>query len=141
MTEDDPFNLQRFVDAQAPVYARVLAELRAGRKQSHWIWFIFPQIAGLGHSAMAEKYAIRSRDEAKAYLDHSVLGPRLNECTQLVLGVEGKTAVKIFDYPDDLKFRSSMTLFAHASPDDSLFRDSIRKYFNGAFDKVTVRAL
>ena len=141
MTEDDPFNLQRFVEAQAPVYERVLSELRAGKKKSHWIWFVFPQIAGLGHSTMAEKYAIRSLDEAKAYLDHAVLGARLRECTELVLNVEGKTAVQIFDYPDDLKFRSSMTLFAHAAPDSSIFREAIEKYFAGAFDKVTVRAL
>jgi uncharacterized protein (DUF1810 family) len=138
---NDPFNLQRFVDAQEPLYERVLSELRDGRKRSHWIWFVFPQIAGLGHSAMAEKYAIRTLDEAKAYLDHAVLGPRLTECTQLVLDVEGKTAVQIFDYPDDLKFRSSMTLFAHAAPDVPIFRDAIRKYFNDSFDKVTVRAL
>jgi uncharacterized protein (DUF1810 family) len=138
---NDPFNLQRFVDAQEPLYERALAELRDGRKQSHWIWFVFPQIAGLGHSTMAEKYAIRTLDEAKAYLDHPVLGPRLSECTQLVLNIEGKTAVQIFDYPDDLKFRSSMTLFAHAATDAPIFRDAIRKYFNGTFDRVTVRAL
>jgi uncharacterized protein (DUF1810 family) len=138
---NDPFNLQRFVEAQEPLYERVLAELRAGQKQSHWMWFVFPQIAGLGHSAMAQKYAIASIDEAKAYLAHPLLGPRLRECTQHVLNIEGKTAVEIFDYPDDLKFRSSMTLFAHAAPDDPIFRDTIRKYFNGAFDKVTVRAL
>ena len=138
---NDPFNLQRFVDAQEPLYERVLSELRDGRKRSHWIWFVFPQIAGLGHSTMAEKYAIRTLDEAKAYLEHSVLGPRLHECTQLVLSIEGKTAVQIFDYPDDLKFRSSMTLFAHAAPDVPIFRDAIRKYFNDSFDKVTVRAL
>lgn len=141
MTEHDPFNLRRFVEAQDLVYHSVIAQLRGGVKQSHWMWFVFPQIAGLGHSTMADKYAIRSLDEAKAYLAQPLLGARLRECTQLVLDIEGKTAVQIFDYPDDLKFRSSMTLFAHAAPDDAIFRDAIGKYFNGSFDKVTVRAL
>ncbi|HBH81499.1 MAG TPA: DUF1810 domain-containing protein, partial [Nitrospira sp.] len=108
------YNLHRFLTAQAPTYNTVLAELRAGRKSSHWIWFIFPQIAGLGHSAMAQQFAIGSLDEAKAYLQHPVLGPRLRECAQLVLDVEGRSAEEIFGYPDYLKFRSCMTLFMSA---------------------------
>jgi uncharacterized protein (DUF1810 family) len=111
----DRFDLQRFVDAQAPVYPRVLAELRQGRKQSHWMWFIFPQIAGLGHSPMAQRFAIASRAEALAYLGHGVLGSRLRECTALVNAVEGRTINEILGSPDDLKFRSSMTLFGALS--------------------------
>ena len=111
MAADDPFDLQRFVDAQASVYERVRAELRNGRKQSHWMWFIFPQIAGLGHSAMAQRYAISSLREAEAYLKHPVLGPRLRECTRLMLRIEGKSAHDILGSPDDLKFHSSLTLF------------------------------
>lgn len=137
----DPFNLQRFVDAQDPVYARVARELRAGDKQSHWMWFVFPQVAGLGHSAMAQLYAIGSLDEAKAYLAHQVLGARLKECTTLVLKVEGRSAQAIFGSPDDLKFRSSMTLFARAAPDEPLFRDALEKYFNGEVDTRTVELL
>src|SRR6185369_8221544 len=108
----DAFNLQRFVDAQDKVYARVVAELSAGRKQSHWMWFIFPQLAGLGFSAMAQRYAISSPEEAAAYLTHDILGPRLVECTRLVLAVPDKTILAILGSPDDLKFRSSMTLFS-----------------------------
>ncbi len=141
MTSFDPFNLQRFVDAQDPVYARVVAELRAGRKQSHWMWFVFPQIAGLGRSAMAERYAIRSLDEAKAYLARPVLGGRLRECTELVLAVDGRSAHDIFGSPDDLKFHSSMTLFAHAAPDEPLFRKALEKYFGGKEDATTVAQL
>jgi uncharacterized protein (DUF1810 family) len=137
----DPFNLQRFVDAQSPVYERVLRELSAGAKQSHWMWFVFPQIAGLGHSAMADKFAIRTLDEAKAYWVHATLGPRLAECTRLLLAIAGKSAVEILGYPDDLKFRSSMTLFAQAAPDEPIFGEAIRKYFNGAYDKVTLSTL
>ena len=125
----DPYDLQRFVDAQNPVFDQVLAELRAGRKRSHWIWFIFPQIRGLGASPMANRYAISSIEEARAYLDHPILGPRLRECTRLVTEIEGRTIAEIFGYPDDLKFRSSMTLFAHATPDNEVFTDAIAKYF------------
>lgn len=107
----DVYNLHRFLEAQERVYHTVLDELRAGRKSSHWIWFVFPQIKGLGHSGMAQKFAITSLDEAKAYLQHSVLGPRFRECTQLVLDVEGRSAEEIFGHPDHLKFRSCMTLF------------------------------
>jgi uncharacterized protein (DUF1810 family) len=105
----DPFELQRFVDAQAPVYAEVMSELRNGRKRSHWMWFIFPQIAGLGHSAMARRYAIASHDEAVAYLAHPILGPRLRECTQVVCNIQGRSIEQILGSPDDIKFRSSMT--------------------------------
>jgi uncharacterized protein (DUF1810 family) len=137
----DPFNLQRFVAAQDPVYARVVTELRGGRKYTHWMWFVFPQIAGLGRSSMAQEFAIASLAEAKAYLNHPLLGGRLSECTQLVLAVEGKPAREILGAPDDLKFRSSMTLFAHAAADESLFRDALRKYFDGKDDPATVGRL
>lgn len=138
---DDPFNLRRFVDAQDTVYRSVIGELRVGVKQSHWMWFVFPQVAGLGRSAMAEMYAIGSRDEAKAYLAHPLLGGRLRECTQLLLDVTGKSARQILGNPDDLKFHSSMTLFAHAAPDETLFRDALAKYFDGEEDRMTVELL
>ena len=138
---DDPHDLQRFVDAQNPVYDRVRAELKSGRKQTHWMWFIFPQIAGLGHSAMAQRYAISSLREAQAYLDHAILGPRLRECTRLLIGVEGRSAREILGPPDDMKFRSCLTLFAHAAPDEQVFRDALDKYFNGDFDRSTVERL
>ncbi|HWF63228.1 MAG TPA: DUF1810 domain-containing protein [Rhizomicrobium sp.] len=136
----DPFPLERFVQAQAAVWDNVCRELAAGRKQSHWMWFVFPQIAGLGHSAIAQMYAIASLDEARAYLAHPVLGPRMREATQLVLNVEGKNAHAIFGSPDDLKFRSSMTLFDAASPND-LFADTLQKYFDGEGDPFTLAAL
>lgn len=134
-------NLDRFVEAQAPVYTRALAELTAGRKQSHWMWFVFPQLSGLGKSPMAQHYAIHSLQEARSYLDHPVLGARLRECTNAVLAVTGKTAHEIFDTPDDLKFHSSMTLFAHASPGEPLFRNALHKYFDGAEDALTLQKL
>jgi uncharacterized protein (DUF1810 family) len=121
----DPYNLQRFVDAQNPVFDEVRAELRAGRKHSNWMWFVFPQIAGLGISPMAARYAISSRAEAAAYLDHPLLGPRLRACARLATAVGGRTAGEIFGHPDDLKFHSSMTLFAHATPDNKVFADAI----------------
>src|SRR5258705_13750048 len=111
----DPYNLSRFVDAQDPVYEQALAELRQGRKTSHWMWFVFPQIQGLGHSYMAQQFAISSLEEAKAYLQHPILGARLRECTKLVNDTNGRTIHQIFGYPDDLKFHSCMTLFAQAS--------------------------
>ncbi|HET6160330.1 MAG TPA: DUF1810 domain-containing protein [Dongiaceae bacterium] len=138
---DDPFNLQRFVEAQAPVYGRVTAELKGGHKQSHWMWFVFPQIAGLGHSPMAQRYALSSLREAEAYLKHAILGPRLRECTRLVCLVEGKSAHEILGSPDDMKFRSCATLFAHAAPEDQLFRDALEKYFDGEEDPLTVEKL
>ena len=134
-------NLHRFLAAQAPSYNTVLAELRAGRKSSHWIWFIFPQIAGLGHSAMAQQFAIASLDEAKAYLQHPVLGRRLRECTQIVLNVNGRSAEEIFPYPDNLKFRSCMTLFLTAATDNTLFKDALHKYFDGKPDQSTLDIL
>ncbi len=135
------FDLQRFIDAQAPVYGRVCGELRNGRKQSHWMWFIFPQIAGLGHSPMAQRYAISSLAEAKAYLEHPILGPRLRECTRLVLSVEGRSAREILGARDDMKFRSCLTLFAHAAPDEPLFRGALDKFFGGEEDPLTVQKL
>ena len=137
----DPFNLQRFVDAQADVYDRVRAELRAGAKRGHWIWFIFPQIASLGRSGTAQQFAIASLDEAKAYLQHPTLGPRLRECTKLVLDVEGRSAEEIFGYPDYLKFRSCMTLFSTAAPDNTLFKSALLKYFHGQPDQPTLDIL
>ena len=131
----------RFLAAQEPVFDSVLAELRAGRKSSHWIWFIFPQIAGLGHSAMAQQFAITSLDEANAYLQHPVLGPRLRECTQLVLDVEGRSAEEIFGYPDNLIFRSCMTLFMAATTDNTIFKNALLKYFDGEPDQMTLDIL
>ncbi len=138
---DDNFNLQRFVEAQDECYEAVLEELRAGHKQSHWMWYIFPQIAGLGDSIMTAKYAISCLDEAKAYLEHPILGPRLRECTELVLKVEGRTAEEIFSRPDNLKFRSCMTLFEVAASDASIFRSALVKYFGGEPDKLTLNIL
>src|SRR6266540_1246449 len=137
----DPFNLQRFVDAQATAYRQVCEELRAGRKRSHWIWFIFPQMRGLGHSEMAQHYGVSSREEAEAYLAHPVLGARLRECTRLVVEVEGRSVDQIFGDPDNLKFRSSMSLFASAAPDEPLFRQARQKYFGGQLDPNTVALL
>ncbi|MCR5874492.1 DUF1810 domain-containing protein [Phenylobacterium sp. J426] len=136
----DPFDLQRFVDAQTDVHDRALAELRGGAKRTHWMWFVFPQIAGLGLSPMAQAYAISGLAEAKAYLAHPVLGPRLIACTAAVNGVEGRTAREIFGHPDDAKFRSCMTLFAHAS-EEPVFRQALDTYFGGAEDPLTVARL
>jgi uncharacterized protein (DUF1810 family) len=136
----DSFDLARFVEAQRPVYAAVVAELSRGRKQSHWMWFVFPQVAGLGFSAMAQRYAIDSREEAAAYLAHPELGPRLLECTRLVLAVHGKTIHDIFGSPDDMKFRSSMTLFGAVSGED-VFDEALAKYFAGAKDAATLDIL
>ena len=135
---DDPYDLERYVRAQDPLIAQVCAELAAGRKQSHWMWFIFPQLRGLGSSPMAERYAIGSLAEARAYLAHPLLGERLRTCTRLVNRVEGRTAQAIFGYPDDLKFRSSMTLFARAAADASQpFDEALAKYFAGEPDPLT----
>ena len=137
----DPFNLQRFLDAQAPVYPQVLAELTAGSKRSHWMWFIFPQIAGLGSSPTAQRFAIRSMDEAAAFLAHPILGPRLRECTTLVLTHPDLSATEIFSYPDDLKLHSALTLFAVADPDTSLFRQALDTFFSGQRDEATLNRL
>jgi uncharacterized protein (DUF1810 family) len=136
----DPFGLQRFVDAQEPVYPRVLAELRRGKKESHWMWFIFPQFAGLGHSSMTQRFAIGSREEAVAYLGHSVLGARLRECADLVNAVDGSTIREILGSPDDFKFRSSMTLFGEVSS-DPVFRTAISKFYGGKPDQRTLTLL
>jgi uncharacterized protein (DUF1810 family) len=137
----DPYDLRRFVDAQAPVYQRVVAELRHGRKASHWMWFIFPQLKGLGTSPIANKFAIASRGEAQAYLDHPVLGPRLRECTRLVTAVPDRAIADILGYPDDLKFRSSMTLFASVAADNKDFTEALNKYYGGEFDRATLQRL
>lgn len=137
----DPHDLQRFVDAQDPVADRVCAELRAGQKRGHWMWFVFPQIGGLGVSPMAAKYAISSRAEAAAYLNHPILGPRLRRFTQLVIAVQDRTVEQIFGYPDNLKFRSSMTLFAHATAENKVFTEALDKYFPGGFDPLTLDRL
>ena len=135
---DDPYDLERYVRAQQPVFAQVCAELADGRKQSHWMWFIFPQLRGLGSSPMAQRYAIGSLAEARAYLDHPLLGERLRTCTQLVNRTEGRNARAIFGSPDDLKFRSSMTLFARATAGDSEpFSAALAKYFAGEEDPLT----
>jgi uncharacterized protein (DUF1810 family) len=136
----DPFDLDRFVNAQAPVHAGVLSELRRGRKQSHWMWFIFPQFAGLGLSAMAQHFAIHSREEAAAYLRHDVLGPRLHECTALVNAVEDRSIHDILGSPDDLKFHSSLTLFAAVSP-EAEFDAAIAKFYGGTPDRRTLALL
>jgi uncharacterized protein (DUF1810 family) len=138
---NDEFHLQRFIDAQEALYDRICAELRAGRKQSHWMWFVFPQIEGLGHSAMARTFAIASLAEAAAYLRHPLLGKRLRECAALVAAVENRTIAEIFGYPDDMKFHSSMTLFAHAAPEEAVFRECLEKYFAGKPDPLTLARL
>ena len=138
---DDRFQLQRFVDAQQPVYAAVLSELRSGRKRSHWMWFIFPQVAGLGHSATSRTFAVSSLAEAGAYLAHPTLGPRLRECAALVGSIEGRSIEQIFGHPDDLKFHSSMTLFARAAPQEPIFASCLQKYFSGQPDARTLALL
>ncbi|MGH9430935.1 MAG: DUF1810 domain-containing protein [Terriglobia bacterium] len=138
---DDPFDLQRFVSAQDPVFDEVCAELRRGQKVGHWMWFIFPQLKGLGHSWMASKFGISSRVEAEAYLRHSILGPRLRECSRLVSLVEGRSTEEIFGYPDNLKFQSSMTLFAHVASDNQIFVDALQRYFGGQPDRLTLERL
>ena len=138
---DDPFNLRRFVDAQERVFDQVCSELRNGRKRSHWMWYIFPQIKGLGYSAISVKYSISSLEEAKAYLDHPILGPRLRECARLVNQIDGRAIEDIFGYPDDMKFHSSITLFAQAPPEDQVFKDALQKYFKGESDQLTIDRL
>ncbi len=135
---NDPYHLQRFVDAQDRSYEQALAELRAGRKQSHWMWFIFPQMKGLGSSVTAEHYGIGSLQEAEAYLDHQILGYRLRECAGILLQHRNRTAEAIFGYPDYLKLHSSLTLFDQASPDEQLFVELLRQYFAGEPDQATL---
>ena len=137
----DAFDLERFVTAQQPVLAQVQEELRGGRKRSHWMWFIFPQLSGLGHSATARYYAIGSRQEAIAYLAHPQLGPRLIACGELVNRIEGRSVEQIFGSPDDLKFRSCMTLFAALRPESTVFSGALARYFDGAPDPATIDRL
>lgn len=137
----DRFALERFVAAQDDCYEQALSEVRAGRKRSHWMWFIFPQFAGLGFSSMSRHYAIKSLDEARAYLAHPVLGPRLSECCEAALAVEGRTAHEVFGSPDDMKLHSCATLFAHISPADSVFHRLLDRFFEGEADAKTVELL
>lgn len=137
---DAHHHLERFVAAQASVYPQVVQELRAGNKRSHWMWFIFPQLAGLGRSATAQQYAIKSLAEARAYLAHPILGVRLRECVNILLGLEGRTAEEIFGYPDVLKLLSSLTLFERAGA-DQLFTQALEKFYDGARDEATLRLL
>ena len=137
----DPHDLRRFVEAQAPVIEQVFAELRAGRKRTHWMWFVFPQIAGLGSSATAQRYAFASLDEARAYLEHPLLWPRLRDLTTIVDGLPGRSATAVFGTPDDMKFRSSMTLFAAAAQDAEPFRRTLSHYFAGVPDPATLERL
>jgi uncharacterized protein (DUF1810 family) len=141
MMTNDPLDLQRFVKAQAPVMAQVLAELQAGTKRTHWMWFVFPQVAGLGSSTMAVRYAVGSRAEAAAYLAHPVLGPRLRACVEAVLAVEGRDVRQIFGVPDDMKFHSSLTLFAAVAANAAVFRQALEKYFGGRPDAATLARL
>jgi uncharacterized protein (DUF1810 family) len=137
----DPYDLERFVSAQQHDYARVLAELMTGRKRSHWMWYIFPQFRGLGFSAMSQRYAIGSVDEARAYLRHPVLGPRLTECANALLALPNRSATEILGSPDDLKLRSSATLFAHVAPPGSEFERLLQKYWQGEPDRATLEQL
>ena len=139
MSGQDPYDLQRFVDAQEHVYERALSEIKSGRKRSHWMWFIFPQIDGLGASSMSRRYAIRSVAEAKAYLAHPLLGPRLLESAEAALAVQTSSALKLFGSPDDMKLRSCATLFASVTSEDSVFSQLINKYFDGKPDDRTLQ--
>jgi uncharacterized protein (DUF1810 family) len=142
MTRDQPRvnddDLQRFVDAQEPVFEDVLSELREGHKRGHWMWFIFPQLKGLGRSSFSEKFGISSREEAQAYITHPALGPRLRQCSQLVNLIRGRSITEIFGHVDALKFRSSMTLFAHATSENEVFMKALQTYYDGEFDALTV---
>jgi len=138
---DDAFDLQRFVGAQAPVIEDVLGELLRGSKTSHWMWFVFPQIAGLGMSATSRRFAISGRLEAEAYLAHPILGPRLRQCCALLMRIEGRSANRIFGSPDDRKLQSSMTLFASVAADRTIFDDVLRKYFGAEPDRATLERL
>jgi uncharacterized protein (DUF1810 family) len=137
----DQFDLQRFVDAQASTYERALKELQSGRKQSHWMWFVFPQLTGLGHSDMARRYGISGREEAMAYLNHPLLGERLTRCCAALLGWKDRSAAQIMGSPDDMKLRSSMTLFAAVAPEQQVFRDVLEVFFKGQVDELTLSKL
>ncbi|MEO7964059.1 MAG: DUF1810 domain-containing protein [Gemmatimonadaceae bacterium] len=138
---DDPHDLHRFVEAQADTYEQALAELKGGQKRTHWMWFIFPQFVGLASSAISERFSIKSTEEATAYLAHSLLGPRLRRCSEAILQLDGQSAPEIFGTPDDLKLRSSMTLFASVLSRGSIFERVLTKYFAGAADEATLRLL
>src|SRR4051812_28851899 len=138
---NDAFDLQRFVDAQAPVFEHVLQELVAGHKRTHWMWFVFPQLVGLGTSVMSARYAIRSLEEAWAYLAHPILGPRLRQCVRLVLAIEGRSAHDIFGSPDDRKLQSCVTLFARASAENEEFVAALDRYYEGRADEQTLALL
>lgn len=140
-TDSDPHDLNRFVQAQEGDYEQALREIRSGRKQSHWMWYIFPQYDGLGVSSTAKHYAIKSLQEAQAYLDHPLLGPRLVECAEAVLGVQGRTATEIFGFPDDMKLKSCATLFAQVSPAGSVFEQLLARYYRGERDEKTLQLL
>jgi uncharacterized protein (DUF1810 family) len=137
----DPYNLQRFLDAQTPLIERVFLELNEGKKQSHWMWFVFPQIKGLGYSSTSIEFAISSRREAEAYLEHLILGSRLRQCTQLVNEIVDRSIDEIFGYPDDMKFQSSMTLFAACAPEEKVFHTALWKYFGGKVDQRTIELM
>ncbi len=137
----DPFNLDRFVQAQTGDYDQALSEVRAGRKRSHWMWYIFPQFAGLGSSSMAQQYAIQSVAEAHAYLDHPILGPRLIACCEAAVAVEGRSATEVFGSPDDMKLRSCATLFASITPADSIFERLLARYYGGERDAKTLQLI
>ncbi|MGD0762257.1 MAG: DUF1810 domain-containing protein [Roseiarcus sp.] len=138
---NDPYRLARYIDAQERIFDQACAELRAGAKRGHWMWFVFPQIEGLGASETARRFAISCRAEAEAYLRHPVLGPRLRECAELVIGVNGRSAREIFGHPDDLKFHSSITLFASVAEDGAVFEDALQKYFAGRRDRLTMERI
>ena len=141
MKPDDPYDLDRFLSAQERVYERALAELKSGEKRTHWMWFIFPQIEGLGHSPTARRYAIKSIEEARQFLNHSVLGKRLMECTEALVALKGRSVSEVFGYPDDLKFKSSMTLFEKAAGSGSVFSLALDKYCHGERDAATLKLL
>jgi uncharacterized protein (DUF1810 family) len=141
MPDNDPYNLERFISAQAAIFDTALAELKSGHKRTHWMWFIFPQFEGLGHSATSRYYAIRSREEAGQYLRHPVLGARLVQCAQAVLALDGSSALEIFGSPDNLKFRSSMTLFASVAQDEPVFGQVLEKFFDGEWDEMTLNLI
>jgi len=138
---DTATKLAEFVAAQNAVYDRVRRELAAGRKETHWMWFIFPQLAGLGSSPLSQKFGLASKAEARSYLEHGVLGPRLRECTRLMLAVPGRDIGSVLTYPDDLKFRSSMTLFSAVAPEETLFEEALQKFFDGERDPLTLALL
>jgi len=134
----DIYNLQRFVDAQDQNYESIIEELESGLKQGHWMWYVFPQIKGLGRSEVAERFAISCKEEAAAYMEHPILGPRLRRCTQLVNGIEGLSIEQIFSFPDNMKFHSSMTLFICSWDNNKIFKEAIDKYFSGNYDNLTL---